>query len=77
MLFKFYHASIISLVDVLECQIMTHRGSEDNSFRVQPKARKSSMHSCKVTYGGVDGAYYSSTRTRRVDDEGVSQVLVK
>lgn len=54
-----------------ECQIMTHRGSEDNSFRVQPKARKSSMHSCKVTYGGVDGAYYSSTRTRRVDDEGV------
>ncbi|KAL0538456.1 hypothetical protein IC582_027477 [Cucumis melo] len=54
-----------------ERQITTQGGSENNSFRVQPKAGKSSVHSCKVTYGGVDGAYYSSTRTRRVDNEGV------
>ncbi|KGN46251.2 uncharacterized protein LOC101221550 [Cucumis sativus] len=54
-----------------ERQIMTQRSSENSSFRVQPKAGKSSIHSCKVTYGGVDGAYYSSTRTRRVDNEGV------
>ncbi|XP_023547679.1 uncharacterized protein LOC111806546 [Cucurbita pepo subsp. pepo] len=54
-----------------ERRIITRRGSEDNSFGAQPKASKSSLHTCKVTYGGVDGAYYTSTRTRRVDNEGV------
>lgn len=56
---------------------MTHRSSEDSSFGVQPKASKSSMHTCKVTFGGVDGAYYTSTRTRTTDNEGVSQSLVE
>ncbi|XP_022151628.1 uncharacterized protein LOC111019539 [Momordica charantia] len=54
-----------------ERQIVTHRSSEDSSFGVQPKASKSSMHTCKVTFGGVDGAYYTSTRTRTTDNEGV------
>ncbi|KAF8028402.1 hypothetical protein BT93_E1112 [Corymbia citriodora subsp. variegata] len=35
------------------------------------QGRSFSVHSCKVTYGGVDGAYYTSTRTRRADNDGV------
>lgn len=34
-------------------------------------ARTYQFHSCKVTYGGVDGAYYTSSTTRRMGDDGV------
>lgn len=30
-----------------------------------------SFQTCEVTYGGVDGAYYTSTRTRRAGNDGV------
>ena len=33
--------------------------------------RKLSFQSSKVTYGGIDGAYYTSTRTRRMGTDGV------
>ncbi|XP_056174005.1 uncharacterized protein LOC115689197 isoform X1 [Syzygium oleosum] len=35
------------------------------------RGRSFSVESCKVTYGGVDGAYYTSARTRRTDNDGV------
>ncbi|KAH7577783.1 hypothetical protein JRO89_XS01G0298800 [Xanthoceras sorbifolium] len=36
----------------------------------RPQARNCSFQTCKVTYGGVDGAYYTSTRTRRAGSDG-------
>lgn len=38
----------------------------------QQQARSFGFQTCKVTYGGVDGAYYTSTRTRRTGNDGVS-----
>ncbi|KAL2329591.1 hypothetical protein Fmac_017172 [Flemingia macrophylla] len=35
------------------------------------KARKFSFQTSRVTYGGIDGAYYTSTRTRRMGADGV------
>ncbi|EXB76215.1 hypothetical protein L484_025569 [Morus notabilis] len=37
----------------------------------KPQNRSFSVHTSKVTYGGVDGAYYTSTRTRREGGDGV------
>lgn len=37
----------------------------------QPQARGFSLETGKVTYGGVDGAYYTSSRTRRTGNDGV------
>ena len=41
----------------------------------KPNNRNYSVHTSKVTYGGVDGAYYTSTRTRRAGSDGVSDIL--
>ena len=38
-------------------------------------ASKVSMQTRRVTYGGVDGAYYSSTKTTRTGGDGVSNFL--
>lgn len=38
----------------------------------KPQNRSFSVHTSKVTYGGVDGAYYTSTRTRREGGDGVN-----
>ncbi|KAK0605980.1 hypothetical protein LWI29_032788 [Acer saccharum] len=34
------------------------------------QAHNFGFQTCKVTYGGVDGAYYTSTRTRRAGSDG-------
>lgn len=31
-------------------------------------------HTSKVTYGGIDGAYYTSSRTRRAGSDGVRRL---
>lgn len=44
-------------------------------YRVEaekPLNRRLSVHACKVTYGGVNGAYYTSTRTTKSGADGVS-----
>lgn len=38
----------------------------------QPQTRNFGYQTCKVTYGGIDGPYYTSTRTRRTGGDGVS-----
>lgn len=38
-----------------------------------PQACSYSFQSSKVTYGGIDGAYYTTTRTRRQGNDGVSK----
>ncbi|KNA08103.1 hypothetical protein SOVF_165690 [Spinacia oleracea] len=35
------------------------------------KAQSFKVHSCKVTYGGVDGVYYTSSATRKMGNDGV------
>lgn len=35
------------------------------------QAQTFKVHSCKVTYGGIDGAYYTSSSTRRMGSDGV------
>lgn len=45
---------------------------KNDHYKVQPsKARNFSFQTSKVTYGGIDGAYYTSTRTRRMGTDGV------
>ncbi|KAF7826006.1 myeloid leukemia factor 1 isoform X2 [Senna tora] len=40
--------------------------------KVEPsKPVNFSFRTCKVTYGGVDGAYYTSTKTRKMGADGV------
>lgn len=41
----------------------------------QPQGRSFSFTSSSVTYGGVNGAYYTSSTTRRAGSDGVSNNL--
>lgn len=50
---------------------MNHINHHNKVEGTQAQARGFSFQTCKVTYGGVDGAYYTSTRTRRADNDGV------
>ncbi|KAK4267780.1 hypothetical protein QN277_024515 [Acacia crassicarpa] len=48
---------------------VTHR---NDHYKVEPPETSNfSFQSCKVTYGGVDGAYYTSTRNRKTGADGV------
>lgn len=38
-------------------------------------ASRVGVQTCRVTYGGVDGAYYTSTRTTKAGTDGVSNFL--
>lgn len=37
----------------------------------ESRAKTFRHHTSKVTYGGIDGAYYTSSRTRRAGSDGV------
>ncbi|KAL5133020.1 hypothetical protein HKD37_03G006409 [Glycine soja] len=44
---------------------------KNDHYMVEPlKARKFSFQTSRVTYGGIDGAYYTSTRTRKMGANG-------
>ncbi|XP_050238928.1 uncharacterized protein LOC126688317 isoform X2 [Mercurialis annua] len=47
-----------------------HRNDINRTEVSKPQARNLSFQTCKVTYGGVDGAYYTSTRSRREGSDG-------
>ncbi|GAV92207.1 hypothetical protein CFOL_v3_35588, partial [Cephalotus follicularis] len=47
------------------------RNDHNRVVESQPQSHSVSFKTCQVTYGGVDGAYYTSTRTRRTGDDGV------
>ncbi|EEF39905.1 conserved hypothetical protein [Ricinus communis] len=48
-----------------------NHGSDYNRIEGnKSQARSFSFQTCKVTYGGVDGAYYTCTRTRRAGNDG-------
>ncbi|KAF3332365.1 myeloid leukemia factor 1-like protein [Carex littledalei] len=42
------------------------------NYGQQPQARTYSFQSSRVTYGGVNGAYYTSSTTRRSGSDGIS-----
>ncbi|XP_078161368.1 uncharacterized protein LOC144556795 isoform X2 [Carex rostrata] len=42
------------------------------NYGEQPRARSYSFQSSRVTYGGVNGAYYNSSTTRRSGSDGIS-----
>lgn len=66
----------ISVVDVAERNSKTLSSQTRNEPHkvkgTQTQHRSYSFQTCKVTYGGVDGAYYSSSRSRRAGGDGVS-----
>ncbi|XP_065859397.1 uncharacterized protein [Euphorbia lathyris] len=47
------------------------RNDSNRVERTKPQTHNFSFQTCKVTYGGWDGAYYSSTRTRSAGTDGV------
>ncbi|KAI9080004.1 hypothetical protein K1719_038069 [Acacia pycnantha] len=50
-------------------KLVTHR---NDHYQVEPpKTSNFTFQTCKVTYGGVDGAYYTSTRNRKTGADGV------
>ncbi|XP_028754175.1 myeloid leukemia factor 1 isoform X2 [Neltuma alba] len=56
-------------VDERKLKQVTHRN--DHNRVEPPKTGNFSYQTSKVTYGGVDGAYYTSTRTRKTGADGV------
>lgn len=42
----------------------------------QSQDSEASVQTCRVTYGGVNGAYYTSTRTTRTGADGVSDYFL-
>lgn len=65
------------VVDEKKGKNVTDRGDFNKVQGTQPQARSVSVHTSRVTYGGVDGAYYTSTRTRRAGGAGVMIVETK
>ena len=55
---------------------MTYRNDRNKVEGAQSQGPSFSAQTCRVTYGGVDGAYYTSTRTRRAGVDGVSNVFL-
>lgn len=52
-------------------QNVNPRNDYDRVEGPKSQARGFSVQTCKVTYGGVDGAYYTSTKSRRTGSDGV------
>ncbi|KAG7644383.1 Myeloid leukemia factor, partial [Arabidopsis suecica] len=52
-------------------QNVNQRSDFNRREGTQSRANTFRHHICKVTYGGIHGAYYTSTRTRRKDGDGM------
>lgn len=58
-----------------ESESLVQRNDRNKVDGAQPQASKVSFQTCRITYGGVNGAYYTSTRTTRTGTDGVSDFL--
>ncbi|PRQ18035.1 putative myeloid leukemia factor [Rosa chinensis] len=63
--------------DVVEEKKSKHLQSRDNysqfgAMQSQPQAHSYTFQSSSVTYGGGNGAYYTSSKTRRMGSDGVA-----
>jgi len=52
-------------------KIVTYGNDRNKVEGEQSQASRVSVQTCRVTYGGVNGAYYTSTRTTRAGADGV------
>ncbi|KAJ8753966.1 hypothetical protein K2173_001864 [Erythroxylum novogranatense] len=52
-------------------KVVNHGSKYNRRAQTEPQTRNFSSQTSKVTYGGVDGAYYTTTRTRRTGTNGV------
>ncbi|BFG21737.1 hypothetical protein CerSpe_080110 [Prunus speciosa] len=59
------------VVDDRKSKDVTCRNDRNKVEGEQSQGRSFSVQTSRVTYGGVDGAYYTSTRTRRAGSDGV------
>ncbi|WOL13056.1 myeloid leukemia factor 1-like [Canna indica] len=50
---------------------MQYRSNFNQSNRIQPQGQSFTFQSSTVTYGGLNGAYYTSSTTRRMGGDGV------
>lgn len=50
---------------------MNQRSNFNVRESAHSRAKTFRHHTSKVTYGGIDGAYYTSSRTRRAGSDGV------
>ncbi|XP_031269749.1 uncharacterized protein LOC116128189 isoform X2 [Pistacia vera] len=57
--------------DERKSKSVNHINHHNKVEGTQSQAHSSSFQTCRVTYGGVDGAYYTSTRTRRAGNDGM------
>lgn len=63
------------MIDLIgDGKILNHKPQHNNRQGTQSQAHSFSYQTSKVTYGGVDGAYYTSTRTRSTGADGVSSL---
>jgi len=66
---------LVVVVAERKIQNVNQRSDFNRREGTQSRANTFRHHICKVTYGGIHGAYYTSTRTRRKDGDGVSLFL--
>ncbi|CAA7050709.1 unnamed protein product [Microthlaspi erraticum] len=52
-------------------QNVNQRSGFNRRESADSRARTFRHHTSKVTYGGIDGAYYTSSRTRRAGNDGI------
>ncbi|PIA50013.1 hypothetical protein AQUCO_01300623v1 [Aquilegia coerulea] len=50
---------------------MQHRNDSNRMHGMQPQTQSFSFQSSSVTYGGTNGAYYNSSTTRKIGNNGV------
>lgn len=74
---SFHKRVMVPMFDVAEEKVknMSKRSDFNKVQGTQPQGRSVSVQSCRVTYGGIDGAYYTSTRNRRAGNDGVSNTI--
>jgi len=66
---------LVVVVAERKIQNVNQRSDFNRREGTQSRANTFRHHISKVTYGGIHGAYYTSTRTRRKDGDGVSLFL--
>ena len=66
------HLLICFFVGTEGGEVQLHRDLNRANSGGQPQARTFTYQSSSVTYGGINGAYYTASKTRRPGSDGVS-----
>jgi hypothetical protein len=66
------HLLICSFVETEGGQVELHRDLSRANSGGQPQARTFTYQSSSVTFGGINGAYYTTSKSRRTGSDGVS-----